>query len=160
MRALTRFTWKLIEITALVTFSLMLILVVAQVVFRYFLQISVPWTEEAARWFYAWQVFLGSSIAMRERLHLRMTLFVDRFSGRPRAFLEVLSAALSLVFFGGIMWGGFVMIRAVSAVEAGSFRISMSYLYLSIPVGLAGLLLLTARDVMAFTRNLFQPRRG
>src|SRR5512134_982547 len=126
MRALTRFTWKLIEITALLTFSLMLILVVAQVVFRYFLQIAVPWTEEAARWFYAWQVFLGTSIAARERLHLRLTLFVDRFSGRPRAALDLLAAALSLVFFGGIVWGSVVMIGSVSAVEAGSFRMSMS----------------------------------
>jgi TRAP-type C4-dicarboxylate transport system permease small subunit len=138
----------------------MLILVVAQVVFRYFLQMAVPWTEEAARWFYAWQVFLGSSIAMRERLHLRLTLFVDRFSGKPRALLESLAAALSLVFFGGIVWGSLVMIRAVSAVEAGSFRISMSYLYLSIPVGLTAILFLAARDIKAFARNLFQLGSG
>lgn len=160
MRRLTDILWTLIEITALVAFSIMLMLVVAQVVFRYFLQISVPWTEEAARWFYAWQVFLGSSIAMRERLHLRLTLFVDRFSGRPRAGLELCAAALSLVFFGGIVWGSLVMIRAVSAVEAGSFRVSMSYLYLSIPVGLTAILLLGARDIMAFARIFFQPRRG
>jgi TRAP-type C4-dicarboxylate transport system permease small subunit len=160
MRTLTDGLWKLIEATALVAFSLMLILVVAQVMFRYFLQIAVPWTEEAARWFYAWQVFLGSSIATRERLHLRLTLFVDRFSGKPRAVLEIVATVLSLIFFGGIVWGSFVMIRAVSAVEAGSFRISMSYLYLSIPVGLTAILFLGTRDVIAFTRALFQPRRG
>ncbi len=160
MRTLTDVVWRLIEVAALVAFSVMLILVVAQVVFRYFLQIAVPWTEEAARWFYAWQVFLGTSIAARQGLHLRLTLFVDRFSGRPRAALEFLSAALSLVFFGGIVWGSIVMIGSVAAVEAGSFRMSMSYLYLSIPVGLMGLLLLTARDVLAFARNLLQPRRG
>lgn len=160
MRTLTDILWKLIEVAALAAFSLMLILVVAQVVFRYFVQIAVPWTEEAARWFYAWQVFLGTSIATREGLHLRLTLFVDRFSGRPRAALEILSAVLSLAFFGGIVWGSVVMIGSVSSVEAGSFRISMSYLYLSIPVGLMGLLLLTARDVLTFARNLLQPRRG
>jgi TRAP-type C4-dicarboxylate transport system permease small subunit len=97
---------------------------------------------------------------MRERLHLRLTLFVDRFSGRPRAALELCAALLGLVFFGGILWGSVVMIRAVSAVEAGSFRISMSYLYLSIPVGLTATLFLATRDIAAFARNFFQPRRG
>ena len=158
MRTLTNSLWKCVEVTALVAFSLMLILVIAQVMFRYFLQISVPWTEEVARWFYAWQVFLGSTIAMRERLHLRLTLFVDRFAGRPRAFLECCAAALSLVFFGGIVWGSFAMIRAVSAVDAGSFRVSMSYLYLSIPVGLMGILFLTGRDVLAFAKEFVRPR--
>jgi len=160
MRRLTNILWRLVEVAALTAFSVMLILVVAQVVFRYFLQIAVPWTEEAARWFYAWQVFLGTSIAAWEGLHLRLTLFVDRFSGRPRAFLDTASAVLCLVFFGGIVWGSLVMIGSVSAVEAGSFRLSMSYLYLSIPVGLLGLLLLTARDLLAFARNLLPPRRG
>jgi TRAP-type transport system small permease protein len=158
MRTLTNSLWKCIEVTALVAFSLMLILVIAQVIFRYFLQISVPWTEEAARWFYAWQIFLGSSVAMRERLHLRLTLFVDRFAGRPRALLECCAAALSLCFFAGIVWGSFAMIRAVSSVDAGSFRISMSYLYLSIPIGLMATVFLTGRDVLVFAKDLVRPR--
>jgi TRAP-type C4-dicarboxylate transport system permease small subunit len=158
MRTVTNIVWKCIELTALTAFSIMLILVIAQVVFRYLLQISVPWTEEAARWIYAWQVFLGSTIAMRERLHLRLTLLVDRFAGRPRALLECCAAALSLCFFGGIVWGSLAMIRAVSAVDAGSFRLSMSYLYLSIPIGLVGILFLTGRDVLTFLAAFVRPR--
>jgi len=85
MRTLIDFIWKIIDITALSAFVIMLALVTSQVVFRYVLQVSVPWTEEAARWFYAWQVFLGSALAMRARIHLRSRL-LDRFSADPGRF--------------------------------------------------------------------------
>lgn len=160
MNTLTRFVWKLVEIAALFAFIVMLILVVAQVFIRYVLQVSVPWTEEAARWFYAWQIFLGSAVAMREGLHLRVTVLLDRLTGKPRALLDFLTALSGMVFLAGIIWGSLIMMRAVYPVEAGSFPISSSYMYLSIPVGLIAMLALTARDVVDTARRLFMPRRG
>jgi TRAP-type C4-dicarboxylate transport system permease small subunit len=160
MRALINLTWKLIEITALTAFAVMLVLVMSQVVFRYLIQVSVPWTEEAARWFYAWQIFLGSSLAMRDRLHLQITVLLDRFSGKPRAVLDFLTALTGLGFLAGVIWGSLLMIRAVYPVQAGSFPVSTSYLYLSIPVGLIAMLALAAREVVGSARQFFQPRRG
>ena len=160
MHNLVRLTWKVIDITALTAFVVMLGLVTSQVVFRYLLQVSVPWTEEAARWFYAWQVSLGSALAMRARIHLQITVVLDRFSGRPRALLDLLSALTGLGFLAGIIWGSLLMIRAVYPVQAGSFPISTSYLYLSIPVGLIAMLVLAAQDVVGSVRKCFRPRRG
>jgi TRAP-type C4-dicarboxylate transport system permease small subunit len=160
MRTLIRLTWKLIDITALTAFAVMLLLVMSQVVFRYLIQVSVPWTEEAARWFYAWQIFLGSSLAMRDRLHLQITVLLDRFSGKPKAVLDLLAALTGLGFLAGIIWGSLLMIRAVYPVQAGSFPVSTSYLYLSIPVGLIAMVALAARDVVVSARQLFRPRRG
>lgn len=160
MRTCIRVIWKLIEVTALVAFSVMLVLVTLQVVFRYIVRVSVPWTEEAARWFYAWQIFLGSSLAMRDRLHLQITVFLDRFSGRPRAILDLLTALTGLGFLAGIIWGSLLMMRAVYPVQAGSFPVSTSYLYLSIPVGLIAMLLLAAHAVGESVRQLLRPPRG
>ena len=160
MHTFIRLTWKLIEVTTLVVFAVMLVLVTLQVVFRYLIHVSVPWTEEAARWFYAWQIFLGSSLAMRDRLHLQITVLLDRLSGTPRALLDFLTAVTGLGFLAGIIWGSLLMIRAVYPVQAGSFPVSTSYLYLSIPVGLIAMLALAAQDVVGSARRLFQPRRG
>ena len=160
MQTLIRRIWKCIEVTALIAFVVMLVLVMSQVVFRYILQVSVPWTEEAARWFYAWQIFLGSSLAMRERLHLQITVLLDRFTGRPRACLDFFAALTGLGFLVGIIWGSLLMIRAVYPVQAGSFPISTSYLYLSIPVGLLAMLVIVAQDVADSARRLFRSRRG
>ncbi len=160
MRTFIRLIWKLIDVAALTAFAIMLVLVTSQVVFRYLLEISVPWTEEAARWLYAWQIFLGSALAMRERLHLEIPVLLERLSGRPRAVLDLLAAVMGLAFLSGIIWGSLLMIRAVYPVQAGSFPISTSYLYLSIPVGLIAMVVLAARDVVESARRLFLPRRG
>jgi len=91
---------------------------------------------------------------------LQITVVLDRFSGRPRAFLDLLSALAGLGFLAGIIWGSLLMIRAVYPVQAGSFPISTSYLYLSIPVGLIAMLVLAAQDVVGSVRKCFRPRRG
>jgi len=147
MRTYARWLWGLVEHLALAVFVGMVILVIAQVFFRYVLEVSVPWTEEAARWLYAYQIFLGCTIAAREGLHLKATFLLDRFPPRVKAAVECLIAVAGLVFLAGIIWGGAVMVWATSTVEAGSFALSMSYLYFSIPLSFAIIFVLTAKDL-------------
>ncbi len=160
MRTAGGVIWKIVDIVALVAFCVMLILVTAQIVFRYCLQVSVPWTEEAARWFYAWQIFLGSAVAMRQKLHLRVTILIDHLPQAVQSILDLLTAAAGLLFLAGIIWGSLIMIRTVDPVQAGSFPISTSYLYLSIPVGLAAMLLLSIREVIQAARQVVRPGEG
>jgi TRAP-type C4-dicarboxylate transport system permease small subunit len=156
MHTLLRWFWGAAERVALSAFICMLVLVTAQVFFRYVLQVSVPWTEEAARWFCAYTIFLGCAIAAREGLDVRTTLLLDRLPDRARAAVECVIAVGGLVFFGGIAYGGAIMMWTVSAVEAGSFRLSMSYVYVAIPVCFALLVLLTLRNLGRSWRTLRQ----
>ena len=147
MRTFTRWLWEFVENLALAAFVCMLILVVAQVFFRYVLQVAVPWTEEAARWFYAYQILLGCTIAARDKLHLQVTFVLERFPPRLKAAAECVIAVGGLIFLAGVIWGGGVMVWATSTVEAGSFALSMSYLYLSIPISLSFLFFMTLGDL-------------
>ncbi len=160
MTTVSRFIWKTLEIAVLAAFVAMLTLVIAQVFFRYVLQVSVPWTEEAARWFYAWQIFLGSAIAMKQDLHLRATFLLERFPPRARACVDFIISLAGLAFLAGIIWGSLLMMRAVYPVEAGSFPVSTSFLYLAIPVSLVVMLSLTAKDVVRDCRTLLRRARG
>lgn len=160
MTTVSRFIWKTLEIAVFAAFVAMLVLVIAQVFFRYVLQVSVPWTEEAARWFYAWQIFLGSAIAMKQDLHLRATFLLERFPPRARACVDFIISLAGLAFLAGIIWGSLLMMRAVYPVEAGSFPVSTSFLYLAIPVSLVVMLSLTAKDVVRDCRTLLRRARG
>jgi TRAP-type C4-dicarboxylate transport system permease small subunit len=160
MTALSRRLWKLLDAFVLFVFFVMLVLVTAQVFFRYILQVSVPWTEEAARWFYAWQIFLGSALAMKEGYHLRVTFVIERFPASLRAGVEVVTAVAGLVFLGGVAWGSLLMMRAVYPVEAGSFSLSTTYLYLAIPVSLAIMLALVLKELGSACAALLGPRQA
>ena len=160
MRRVSERIWTIVDVTALTAFCAMLTLVTAQIFFRYCLQVSVPWTEEAARWFYAWQIFLGSAVAAREKLHLRVTILVDYLPIGVRSVLDLIVSLVGLLFWSGIVWGSLIMIRSVYPVQAGSFPVSTSYLYLSIPVGLIAMLGLLAFQVVQSARQVVRPGEG
>lgn len=160
MRSVGDIIWKAFDVTALLAFSVMLVLVTAQIVFRYCLQVSVPWTEEAARWFYAWQIFLGSAVAMREKLHLKVTILIDHLPAGVQNVLNLLMGVAGLIFLVGIVWGSLIMIWTVYPVQAGSFPISTSYLYLSIPAGLIAMVILSIREVVEAARQVARPGEG
>lgn len=108
----SRHFWRVLEAAVLIALVVMLVLVTSQVFFRYILQVSVPWTEEAARWFYAWQIFLGSALAAKRGLHLRATFLLERFPPRLRAAVDFAIGLAGLLVLPGIIWGGLTMMRA------------------------------------------------
>jgi len=62
MQALTRG----LNMVAALLFAAALLLVNAQIVCRFILSISVPWTEEVSRLVFVWLAFLGAAIGARE----------------------------------------------------------------------------------------------
>jgi TRAP-type C4-dicarboxylate transport system permease small subunit len=143
----SRYFWKIMENVILLIFICMLILVISQVFFRYVLRISVPWTEEAARWFYIWQIFLGSALAMKHKLHIRVVFMREKLSPTMQKWLDLGSVLLGLAFFGGVWWGAIRMMQTMYPIYAASFNVRMTYLYLSIPVGIGLMIYLIAKDL-------------
>jgi len=143
----SRYFWKIMENVVLLVFICMLILVISQVFFRYVLRISVPWTEEAARWFYIWQIFLGSALAMKYKLHIRVVFMREKLSPAMQKWLDLGSVLLGLAFFGGVWWGAISMMRTMYPIYAASFNVRMTYLYLSIPVGVGLMIYLILKDL-------------
>jgi TRAP-type C4-dicarboxylate transport system permease small subunit len=53
---------------------LMVVLVFGNVVLRYAFNSGITVSEELARWFFVWLVFLGAVVGQRERAHLAVTM--------------------------------------------------------------------------------------
>jgi len=45
-----------------------------QVVFRYFFQLPLPWSEELIRYLFVWTTFLGAGVAAAQGLHIEIDL--------------------------------------------------------------------------------------
>ena len=76
---------KILETITMVGFIGMLLSTGGQVLFRYALRISVPWTEELARILFILTMFLGISIAIREREHIVVDFLFKRLNPRIQA---------------------------------------------------------------------------
>ncbi len=85
MGYLLRLFDRSLETVATVGFIGMLLAAGGQILFRYVLQISVPWTEELARVLFVLTMFLGIAIAIRHKEHIVVAFLFNKLSRRGQA---------------------------------------------------------------------------
>ena len=122
-----------------------LILVLLQVFFRYVLNESLFWAEEAVRFSMVWSVLLGSALVARDRAHIRIDLVESLLPAPARRILLVLLDLLMIVFMvvlavAGVQFAGRSMMQT-----SPSLNLPMWLVYCAVPVGavLQGLFVLS-----------------
>jgi TRAP-type C4-dicarboxylate transport system permease small subunit len=117
----------------------LLLIVLAQIVSRYVLNNSLPWTEEAARYLMIWGVLLGVSLSYRNGYLISIETFVSRLPAPVRKVLQVVNKLLSLGFIGILTVYGVNLCILGAQMESPALGLSYLWVYLAVPVG-AGLL--------------------
>lgn len=118
--------------------AIMVVAVVLQVIWRYFLGNPIIWAEELARYALVWMTFIGAAVALRAGQLACMDLVVNLFPVKiKRAIITVANLAsfillLLLLYYSVILVGE----PSVVAQRSPAMRITMSYIYLAIPIGL------------------------
>lgn len=81
-----------------VLFGVTLLVITAQIVWRYVFNDSLTWTEELARYLFVWITFVGAALAIRDGTHIRMALVIDRLPAQLRRWLDVAQLVLVALF--------------------------------------------------------------
>lgn len=119
----------------ILVFVALTLTVVLQVFFRYVLQHSLRWTEEAARYLLIWLVLLGSAVAMRHRAHLQVDILTAALPPKPRRILESIIGILTLVFLAIMtVQGAYVVTVTISQVSP-AMQLPMGLIYAALPIG-------------------------
>lgn len=80
--------------------------VMAQILARYVFQVALHWTEEVAAMSMVWAVYMGASLCVRERYHIRIVVAVQLLPHRM---------GLLIVFIADILWAAFsIMMMRIS----------------------------------------------
>lgn len=119
------------------------LLVFVQAFLRYAFNYSLHWSEETARHLIVWFIFIGSSIAVREKAHVTIDVIIGRLPNKMRKVVEIIASIISIVFTILIILAGIAMVNNAIKFNARSSVTgsSLIYAYLAIPVG-AGLMLI------------------
>ncbi len=112
------------------------IIVMANVITRYFFNYSLAWSVELTRFFFIWITFLGSAVALAEGKHLVMDAFFARFPLHIKKVVEYIHLALTVIFLSIILYFGIEVVNIVSKTLSPSLQIKMTYVYLALPVGI------------------------
>jgi TRAP-type C4-dicarboxylate transport system permease small subunit len=131
----------------------MLTLMLIQVVFRYFLLIPSPWSEDLARLALVWTVFLASALGIRYLEHPTIDILTKRFPVKFRAVLEIV-VYLAIAVFGFILlYYGTHFALATSIDHNTSLRYPKNLFYWPGPVGGALFILYSCMHVVSCLRR-------
>ena len=126
---------KALGITLILAITVM---IMAQVITRYFLDLPLSWVEELATYAFIWAVFLGASCALRDKRHIAIEAFHLLLNSRQRQWLTLFIWISILVFL-------VVLIPQsvkVMAVESRSHTVSLPIdlprmWFYSVPLGVS-----------------------
>jgi TRAP-type C4-dicarboxylate transport system permease small subunit len=127
----------------LVTSVLLVALVVIlfmQVVFRYVIERSLPWSEEGARFILVWMSILAACMAARQGQHFLFRWFTFYLRTESRFWLRRLCDLLTILILALIFRYSLVYLEVVAHQTAPGTGVNMRVPYAGVSVGV-GLLL-------------------
>lgn len=129
-------------ILANASLAALVLVLAAQIFFRYVLHIGLSWSEEISRFVFVWFVYISASLAAQRGSHIRVTLFA-RLLPVPDRFVFLLADLVWVVFNAFVVAAGVMLVTRTLKypVYSTSLFIPLAYIYLVIPLAHALMIL-------------------
>lgn len=120
----------------IVCLSVMVLLIFMQIVLRWFGSATI-WAEELARYIMLYLLWVAASYAVKRNEHIRLTVLVEKVTGKKRDKLELVVLGVWLMFALWLLVEGIFLVQKISAMHqvSAAMRIPMVIPYASAPVG-------------------------
>lgn len=89
---------KAVDSTLAFLLGLIVLIMFAQVLFRYLLNNSLSWSEELIRFLFVWLTFLGGAIAIRDKSHIAVEFFVESLPEKYHRIIRIINTILIAAF--------------------------------------------------------------
>lgn len=113
------------------------VLIFVQVIMRTVFRNSLSWSEELARYIFIWQIWLGTSIAVRENEHIRVTLIYSFVKNKfMQRIIHIISDGIWFAFSVFMVINGNMLLQSMISRNATSsgLRIPLVFVYLVLPL--------------------------
>ena len=145
---------------ALLIFYVMLVITMAiEVLRREIFAYSSIWGEEIVRYSFIYLAWVGASVAVKERAHIRIDVIMHYLGRRAKAlvyiFGDLVMFAVALVAL--VYSFETVMVSAKFGSVSHGLRVSMVWFLMAVPLGFG---LMTLRLIQSFLRDLRSLRDG
>lgn len=120
----------------------------AGVFFRYIVGQGPPFTGVLPLALFPWLIMSGAVMAAVRRRHLAVDYFLLKLPRRPRRFVSLATKLLVVIVFVAVVAISLNILPLVGNRVIPVLNISASWVFLSIPLGFAGLTLCSAMDFL------------
>ena len=113
------------------------LLIFSQILMRTIFNYSLSWTEELSRYIFIWQTWLGTSIALKYKQHIRVEILINIFKkAKNKKILEVLVNFIWISFSAFLLYAGILLCKSMIArnVLSSGMRIPLVFIYSCLPI--------------------------
>jgi TRAP-type C4-dicarboxylate transport system permease small subunit len=144
---------KVLRIALLVLVSGIVITTMLQIVARFILMVSIPWTDELARYLMIWASFVGLGVAYRKKELICVAFFREKLPPHLLKLTLLISDLLCSIFTIVIVIYGVKLCFQNMAQVSPSMRVSLGIIYAIIPLGSLLYLLFAFESVFSYFRE-------
>jgi len=140
-------------IVAACLLSCLVLLAVGAVIFRYVVGAPIAWTEEVQTLLLLWIIMIGMIYGKRKNLLLRMDIVYNMLPSGIRRGLAIFQELVNIILFCMMAYYGYKLALQVGAKLSSMLQIPLLWLYLSLPVGAVGALIITLLQLNELIRG-------
>ena len=126
---------RLLNLVLFLLMAAMVVVISAQVWYRFILNDPLSWSEELGRYMFVWISFIGAAVGIRYRVHLGIDLLEKMVSAHTYRYLAVGVNLIIQIFLTLVVYQGYDILNVVHFQKSASMGISMTYPYAAVPVG-------------------------
>ena len=126
----------------------MVILIFAQVIFRYVFNNPLSWTEEVARLFFVFGTFAGAVIAVKQNTHISIDAIFERLPSGPQKLLSHINSLLILIFMVAVLITSFPILKATYYTPSAALRFPVTLFYIPITISCGFMIYVTLRKLI------------
>jgi TRAP-type C4-dicarboxylate transport system permease small subunit len=128
--------------------SAMLLMILAQVFYRYVLNDSLAWTEELAKYLMVWVACLVAPWAYRENLNVSIEMFADALPKVLRRISEIIITILVIIISALFFEQSVAFWQGGFEIYASSMPVKLAYFYACAPLMFAALFLVGIENLI------------
>ncbi len=139
------------------TYTAMLAIASAQVFFRYVINLSISWSQDLLTYMLIWSVFIGISLAVKKRKHIKVELAFVILPEKQQFYLKIFSNLVFMAFCGIFSYYSMIKVYKLIFVNpqiSESTGLSMWMIQIAVPIGF----ILSIYRLVVDTRMLFKER--
>ena len=141
-------------VLSVISVGIVVILGILQVLFRFVLKISVPWTEEMMRALFIYIVFFGLILVERENGEVRTTMLIEKLPHKAYHVWESIVAVLSILFNVLVLIGCFQAMKVTNTTLSALPQISMRMFFYPMVISLPLMVIYQIYHMIGHIRKL------
>lgn len=132
---------------------LTVVIIFIQVVMRYVFNASLSWSEELTRYIFIWQIWLGASIGLRDKKHIKVEIMEMFISPKSKSVLDLLADLIWMAANIYLIYSGTLLVKALIKNHSVStaLQLPLWIVYLALPFSSVALVV---RQILAISKDI------